>query len=650
MPKLQQRRRTSEDPDYRYNGWSDGLNTNQYRNKIKRTEMSAAQNVETNFNSVDKRLGTYYIGNSKDSRTRGLAMYTHTDGTKKIIRASGTTLQEYNSTTEDYDNLTGKTYTSDLNTDFIQAYDNLYVFNGTDNLTKYLYTASPPITVFVQIGPPTSPTATRGAGLSTGTYTYYYRLTHYNAIGETVGTSEFYTDVNIKREQWDAVNEKIALAWTNDGGTISGTNIYFGTTSGDETFMDTVEGSGTSYDDFGGTLVADGLTEVPETNSTGGVVAYAGAFDGTRLWCFKGSTLYYSGGGTADIDHFDSGSGGGALNISKGDGDEIKKVLATRDGTLICYKEFSTWKVFFSSEGIITLRNVNQFIGCVGRRAAVAVDDDQVFLSRFGIFTLGNQPNFPTDILRVRSISLPIDADIQKISSTNLPNVTMHYDYKRRLRLAVAEGGSAYNNVEYILKYGAWMRNTNINANCYVNFTDKMTGTPVLDELSKQHTLIGADDEGRVYETDHGYSDRGVSIDAYFDTNEDNQGEPSRFKKYYDQDVEIGKLQGNLDIYQFFDTGDDLKVTIANNAIGGVGSEAVGFTQVGLEVGTIVSSNAISATKRWRLFGRQQKNVRTRFRQDSSSGTFSVMSFAGVYRLKSRRQYESADILETSIV
>ena len=134
MPKLAQRRRTSEDPDYRYNGWAGGLNTNQYRNKIKRTEMSAAQNVEVNFNSIDKRLGTYYIGNSKDSRTRGLAMYTHTDGTKKIIRASGTTLQEYNSTTGDYDNLTGKTYTSDLNTDFIQAYDNLYVFNFNNEL------------------------------------------------------------------------------------------------------------------------------------------------------------------------------------------------------------------------------------------------------------------------------------------------------------------------------------------------------------------------------------------------------------------------------------------------------------------------------------------------------------------------------------
>ena len=650
MPKLAQRRRTSEDPDYRYNGWAGGLNTNQYRNKIKRTEMSAAQNVEVNFNSIDKRLGTYYIGNSKDSRTRGLAMYTHTDGTKKIMRASGTTLQEYNSSTEDYDDLTGKTYTSDLNTDFIQAYDNLYIFNGTDNLTKFLYTASPVITVFVQVGAPTSPTATRGAGLSAGTYTYYYKLSHFNSIGETIATSEFSTTVDIKRDQWNTATEKIALAWTNDAGTISGTNIYFGTTPGDETFMDSVSGSGTAYDDFGGTLVADGLTEPPETNSTGGVIAYAGSFDGTRLWCFKGSTLYYSGGGTQDIDHFDSGSGGGALNISKGDGDEIKKVLATRDGTLIVYKEFSTWKVFFSSEGIITLRNVNQFIGCVGRRAAVAVDDDQVFLSRFGIFTLGNQPNFPTDILRVRSISFQIDTDLQKISSTNLPNVSMHYDYRRRLRLAVAEGGSTYNNIEYVLKYGAWTKNSNINANCYVNFTDKQSGTPVLDELSKQHTMIGADDEGRAYETDHGYSDRGSSIDAYFDTNEDNQGEPSRFKKYYDQDVEIGRLQGALVITQFFDSGDDAQVTAANNAVGGIGAEAIGLSQVGLEVGTIVSSNAISVTKRWRLFGRQQKSIRTRFRQDSTSGTFSVMTFAGVYRLKSRRQYDSDDILETTVV
>lgn len=647
MPRLTNRRTSRPDPDYRYDGWPGGLNTTQYRNKIKRTQMSACQNVEINVNSVDKRLGTAYVGNSKDSRTRGLTTYTHSDGTKKIIRSSGTTLQAYNRSTGDFDELTGKTYTSDLNTNYIQAYDGLYVFNGTDNLTKYLHTSSPVITTYTSIGPPTSPSATRGAGLSAGTYNYYYKLTHYNSIGETVATSEFTEDVNIKRDQWDASNEKITISWTNDGGTITGTNIFFSSTSGDETFLDRVEGSGTSYEDFGGTLVADGLTEPPETNSTGGVIAYAGGFDGTRLWCFKGSTLYYSGGGTQDIDHFDSGSGGGALNISKGDGDEIKKVLPSRDGTVIVYKEFSTWKVYFSSEGIITLKNINQFVGCVGPRAAAAVDDDQIFLSRFGVFTLGNQPNFPTDILRVASISFPIDTDLQKVSSTNLPNAVLHYDFKRRLRLAVAEGGAAYNNVEYVLKNGAWVKNTNINVNCYANFTDKATGTSELGELSKQYTLVGADDEGTIYQVDRGYSDRGVAIDAYFDTNEDDQGFFQRSKKYYDQDIAVGKLQGSLVVTQFFDSGTNVQVTIDNNVTGGLGSEVVGLSVVGGENGTIVSSSTVSITKRWRLFGRQQQSIRTRFRQNSTTGTFSVMSFTGTYRLKSPRQYDSDNILDT---
>ena len=141
----------------------------------------------------------------------------------------------------------------------------------------------------------------------------------------------------------------------------------------------------------------------------------------------------------------------------------------------------------------------------------------------------------------------------------------------------------------------------------------------------------------------------GVAIDAYFDTNQDDQGYAERLKKYYDQDIEIGKLQGVLDIYKFFDSGDNIKVSIDNSNTGGMGAEAVGLSAVGLENGVLSSNTGVSMTKRWQLFGRQQKYVRTRFRQNSSSGTFSVMSFKGVYRLQSRRHFESDDILTTTV-
>lgn len=640
-----------ESPDYRFNGWQDGLNTYQPKNKIKKTEMSEAQNMEIFINTVEKRFGAQYVGNAKDSHTRGLSLYTHTDGTKKIIRSSGTTLQAYNPSTGDYDELTGKTYTSDLNTDYVQAYDDLYVFNGTDNLTKYNKDDSPVITTYTAISAPTNGAAARGGGLSAGQYTAHFKLTHFNEIGETSGTSEFTVTYNLPRAQWDGVTEKLDVTWTTDGGVDSsgGTNIYFADTSGDETFIDTVTGTGAAWSFLGGEIEPDSITEPPETNSTGGVIGYKGDFDGTRLWAFKGSTVFYSGGGTADIDHFDSGSGGGALNVEKGSGDEIQHIRRTREGAVIIYKQFSIWKCFFNSAGLITLQLVNPLIGAVGKRAVAVVDDDQIFLSRYGVFTIGNQPNFPTDILRLRSISLPIDREIEKITPTNLPNAVLHYDFRRRLRLAFTEGGATYNNVEYIYKYGAWMPNRGLNINCYLNVTDTTSGTLLIDEFNKQYTLIGLDDSGRVGQLDKGYSDFGNAIDAYFDTLQDDQGAPERYKKYYDQDVEIGRLQGDLDIYQFFDSGDVILVEINNPVTGGMGSEAVGFSEVGAENGTVTASSGVSLTKRWRLFGRQQKNIRTRFRQSSTTGTFSIMSFSGVYRLKSRRQYDSDDIIATQV-
>lgn len=650
MPKLTKRRSVKEKPEYRFKGWSKGLDTYQSKNKISKDAMSDCQNIEINIGSVEKRLGTQYVGNAKDSRTRGLALYSHTDGTKNLIRTSGDSLQEYNILTGDYEDVTGKTYTSDLNTDYIQAFDSLYVFNGTDNLTKYDKDDTPKITVFTEISPPTNPAAARDSGLSAGQYTAYFKLTHYNAIGETTGTNEFTVTYDKHRTQWNGSTEKLNITWTVDAGVdaTGGTNIYFSDTSGDETFVDTVSGTTATWSFLGGEIEPDGITEVPESNSTGGPIAFKGDFDGTRLWCFKNSTVYYSGGGAADIEHFDSSSGGGALGIARGDGDSIQHLRRMRDGSIICYKKYSIWKISFSTTGIIQLQLVNPLIGAVGMRAVTSVDDDQIFVSPYGIFTLGNQPNFPTDILRIASISLPIDKELEKVTPDNLANVVIHYDFKRRIRVAVTEGGSTYNNVEYIFKYGAWTRNTNVSINCYLNLNDKESGTPIIDELNKRYTLYGSDDEGRVIQVDKGKSDRGAAIEAYFDTLVDDQGFYERYKKYYDQDVELGKLQGILNIYQYFDDGTRITAQIDNSSVGGMGSEAIGLSATGLEYGELEEGSTSNLTKRWRLYGRQQKNIRTRFYQNSAIGSFSILSFSGVYRLKSRRQYDSEDILQVT--
>lgn len=650
MPDLGRKRTPAEDPEYRFNTWVKGYNSYQPKNKIRKDEMSDGQNVEIFINSVEKRKGCRYLGNAKDSRTRGLACYTHSDGTKKIVRFSGDSLQIYNESTGDWDDEAGKTYTSDLNTQTVQAYDDLFIFNGTDQLTKYNKDDTPNITTYAQIGLPTSFTATRGGGLSAGQYTAYFKLTHYNNVGETNGTTEFTVTYNTPRTAWNGTTEKIDLAWTVDAGidASGGTTVYFSDTSGDETYLDTISGTTASWSFLGGEIEPDGLTEPPETNSTGGVIAYDGVFDGTRLWCFKGSTLYWTGGGTQDIDHFNSDSGGGGINVARGDGDEIMNVKVTRDGKVVVYKQFSIWLAYFDNSGLINLKVANPMIGAVGRRAVAIVDDDQVFMSRYGIFTFGNQPNFPTDIYRVKSISLPIDKDLEKVTPANYPNMVLHYDFKRRLRLAYTSGGASYNNAEFVYQGGAWIKNTGLNINCYLNMVDRISGTAIIDELNKQYTLIGLDNAGRVTQLDKGYSDMGASIDGYFDTLQDDQGAPERMKKYYDQDIEIGKLQGTLEIYQYFDSGNDAKITIDNNTSGGLGAAAVGYYSVGLEVGTLVANSGVSINKRWRLNGRKQHYIRTRFRQESATATFSIMSFSGVYRVLSRRQYESENIVETT--
>jgi len=626
------------------------LNVYQPANKIRDDELAEAQNVEIFENTVDKRFGTAYIGNTKDSRTRGIAVYTHSDGTKQIIRASGTTIQKYNTATGNFDDISGKTYTSDLNTDFLQAYDAMYTFNGIDNLTRYDKDVGT-ITTYTAVNPPALPSAARGAGLSAGAYTAHYVLSHYNAIGETTGTSEFTATHGLARNLWDGITQIMTLSWTNSAGAV-GTNIFYAETSGDATYLDTVSGAATSYVDQGGELVPDKITEPRETNSTAGVIAYAGTFDGTRLIAFKDSIVFYSGGGRVDIDHFDSGSGGGAISVSSGDGDEIQSCKRLRDGSILICKKFSTWRLNFLSTGIlpITLQLVNSLYGIVGKRAIAAVDDDYIMLTPYGVTTIGNQPNFPTDILRVASISIPVDKIIETITPGNLANVAMHYDFKKRLRIAYTEGGGSANNSEFIFKLGSWVINKGIHVNSYANMTDNSTGTPILDELNKRYTIYGSDDEGRVVQLDKGYSDRGTAIDAFFSTKKNDQKQPFTYKKYYDQDILLNRLQGVLTVTNTFDSGSGEMITITAVATGGVGAEAIGLSPVGEEYGTLSLTDNVLAHKRWRLFGREQKYIQHRVRENTITGTFSIINLGGVYRLKSRRKIDNNDILSTTTV
>lgn len=116
--------------DFEISTFTGGINKFLGKRNIADNELPDMQNMDfVGLGGLKKRAGRIKAGTSIDDRVRGLA-YFKTPSIRGWYRMSGTTLKNSSNGA-----LTGMAYTSDLQTEFIQAQDKLYVMNGTDNLS-----------------------------------------------------------------------------------------------------------------------------------------------------------------------------------------------------------------------------------------------------------------------------------------------------------------------------------------------------------------------------------------------------------------------------------------------------------------------------------------------------------------------------------
>src|SRR3989304_6382653 len=133
--------KVKKDPDViaKQERWIRGLNTIVSATQLKDNELAEATDIQLVEDGGIQcpRDGQDYFGNSSGSRVYGLFPYYKSDGTKKLLRMAVTTLQVYNTSTSNWDNVSGYTYTSGKNAEGVMAYDRLYLVNATDSLTYY---------------------------------------------------------------------------------------------------------------------------------------------------------------------------------------------------------------------------------------------------------------------------------------------------------------------------------------------------------------------------------------------------------------------------------------------------------------------------------------------------------------------------------
>lgn len=440
-----------------YIGFPRGLNTIQDKSLINDKNLSTAQNVILEVDGIGRRPGTDKVfdqGSASYVYGSG-AFYKKTTGIRKFVRIANQRLQYLNSNVWSD---VGSTAFSNAKAEFIQARDNLYIYNGTDNLRVYDGSS---VTTYTAILTPANLGVTPTGG--TGSTRYAYRVTSFNETGESAGSSS--VAITNGYATLDATHYN-ALAWDVATGA-DGYNVYGRIDSGaEEVYLATVYTN--SYNDDG---TDDEIVTkpCPTANTTGGIIAKGGIYTLSRQFVYgvtEGSTyyptrLYYSG--TLDfIDSFVGGEyGGGWVEVYSNDGGEIVDVEPFQDGVLV-YKTNGIFKFYFTSAGLPALKEVTRSHGGVSGRGAQQSDNDIIYVAqkenRLAVMTVGQQENYVGDQLRTNEASIFYSNQLSNVNWQYLGN-TATWMFNNTFGFTYTSTGNTENSKGFVfdVRFGGWV-------------------------------------------------------------------------------------------------------------------------------------------------------------------------------------------------
>lgn len=617
--------------------WIRGVNLLVSSTQIKPNELADAQDITLIEDGKVQcpRDGQAYYGATSGSRVTGIFNFYKSDGTRKLLRMVGTTLQEYTDATT-WTSVSGYTYTTGLNMNAVMAYDRLYACNGTDPLTYYDGSS---ITSFTERSAPTISNVARTGG-SAGSYTYSYKVTAVTASGETTPSTADTETANV-----DTLTASIymTISWSAVTGAI-GYNVY-GRKDGSWYFMAYVEGnSSTSYVDNDADTPNEAFTP-PEANTTGGVKGKYIKVYKDSLFIYGDPTnpsrLYYSGGGDK-IHDFSIAGGGGFIDVSKNDG-QIGTGIEVFKNSILIFKEDSIYQFTFTSTGLPQITQVNPSLGCVAPRSIISVENDVFFMSRRGVFTIGNEAGFAFDVLRTNELSAKVRSTVRNIDGAYIQNVAAIYtadSTKNLVIFAYTPSGSTTNSkaIIYDRERLGWYKWTNIQANCWTNYrgTDGIT-----------HYLYGDDASGYCKEILTGSSDFGSAITGYFYLNSESFKALDRYKVLKNIDVVMRRPSGYVGLSVVVDG-----VETALNVNIGTVSPSVNFGHYVFNRFLFKESYGVGVSSADELVLRTKKNInlesktfQLRFTNNGTS-SFVLLSAGMTAKPRSQNYRHSDDLIQ----
>lgn len=403
------------------------------------------------------KWGAAFYGQATASSIDGATEFLKSDLTTELIQISG---GKFYKCTDGgaWTEVTGLGFTPGNQCYFMQIGGYLYVANGIDPLTRYNGTV---LATYSEIDTPTGLTASRTGSSLTGSFTYYGEVTALNAVGESVGSTEFSIAINKERDQWDTTKGE-GIRW--DWGAVSGADryqFYLSDQSGNEAL---VASSTSTFFIDDGTLVINPYITPPLTNTTAAPKFKSMVVSGNRIWATNDPAspyaVYFSGTGTY-IGTFSDFYGGGWINLEKGGREVPQKVIHYQTGggtgvpTVLCKTpegRGSTWQITIDSltvgDTTFSVPSANKINGSFGTEAlgsVVSTTRNFMFFNRKGIFQTGPKQNF-YGILVTDEMSVNQRPYIRSLTGSAVKDVAAYF-YDGKVFFAVPNGSDTNNNI-----------------------------------------------------------------------------------------------------------------------------------------------------------------------------------------------------------
>ena len=339
----------------------------------------------------------------------------------------------------------------------VQAKNKLYIYNGVDNLS-YVNLATDTVATYTSLSTPGAPTVTMAGATSTG-YTYYYKITANNEVGESIASTAGSDTTNKPRDNWVENTDYMTITWSAVSNATSYT-VYIGDSPTNcQELYTTIELTFTDY----GTIAPNTFKLAPEGNSTQGAVfnyMYVDARNSQLFGISSDNKLYYSAAGTGDFSPY---AGGGWVSIDENGDTTLNYVTGFRNGkgdpviTVSARGAAGKGKLYhvtFDSltvgDQIIIYPNVTEANGQSGTyapRATVKARDSITYPTGADFKSTGTSQNI-VNILTTNSVSQVIEPDVELLDLENL-HKAVGLEYKDRLYFALPVANSENNQIWY---------------------------------------------------------------------------------------------------------------------------------------------------------------------------------------------------------